>query len=199
MFPRGLVKFGEGPGPSANPGITGSLPAVDPAWTYYKPDVDPPEVLYTPEQMRELIRDMQDLPIDFNVLYNLTMAMNAVAALGQPGVDSIMADVIAYHDLVNKLESLEGGGSLDGINLSPDGLPMIRADVIEWSDKALGCCDKGGSYFQKVLAPFKEARARLVMKLCQALNLCAYDLKAVCCTGAHYMDSYFKTARLYRS
>ena len=176
-----------------------SLPPVDPAWTYYDKEKEPPEVMFTPEEMRELIRDMQDLPLQFNILYNLTMAMNAVAALGQPGVDSIMNDVVAYHDLLAKLETLEGGGSLEGINLSPDGLPMIKADVVEWSDKALGCCGKGDSYFQKVLAPFKEAKARLVMKVCIALALCDYELKAVCCGSSHYMDSYFKTARLYRS
>lgn len=195
-----LVKFGEGPGPPSQTftNVSG-VPPVDPAWTYWEPEGDPPVVQFSPEEMRELIRDMQDLPLNHSTLHNLTMAMNAVAALGQPGVDSIMADVVAYHDLVIKLEALEGGDGLDGINLSPDGLPMIKADVVEWSDKALGCCGKGGSYFQKVLAPFKEAKARLVMKVCIALDLCTFDLKAVCCTTTHYMDSYFKTTRLYRS
>ena len=195
-----LVKFGEGPGPPQQQyqNVSG-LPPVDQAWTYYEPQSNPPEVLHGPEEMRELIRDMQDLPLAYSTMHNLTMAMNAAAALGQPGVDSIMADVVAYHDLVIKLEALEGGDGLDGLNLSPDGLPMIKADVVEWSDKALGCCDKGSSYFQKVLAPFKEAKARLVMKVCISLDLCMYDLKAVCCSTAHYMESHFKTARLLRS
>lgn len=196
----GLVKFGEGPGPAPNRRIPTAVTAVDPAWTYYTPDTDPPEVLYTPEEMRELIRDMQNLPLTEYALGQLTNAMNAVAALGQPGVDSIMADVVAYHDLEIRLDSLEGGGSLDGLNLSPDGLPMIKADVVEWSDKMLGCCGKGDSYFQKVLQPFKEAKARLVMKVCQALNLCSYDLpQAVCCSTFGHMEAGFKTTRLYRS
>ena len=160
------------------------LPPVDPAWTVMKDGVDPPEVLYTPEDMRELIRDMQELPVNHYTLQQLTLAMNAVAELSPAAVESIKKDVLAYQQLQIHLENLEGGGSLEGINLSPDGLPMIKADVVEWSDKLLGCCGKGESYFSKVLQPFKEAKGRLVIKVCLALELCAYDLEtAPCCDG----------------
>ena len=194
-----LKKFGEGPGPAPiNRQTFSALPDVDPAWTYYKPDADPQEVMFTPVEMRELTRDMQNLALTAGVLKSLTDAMNDAAALGQAGVDSIMKDIITYHDLMNRLEALEGSGSLDGLDLSPDGLPMIKADVVEWSDKALGCCGKGDSYFQKVLAPFKEARARLVMKVCLALNLCDYSLNAVCCSTTQRAEAMFRTP-LYRS
>jgi hypothetical protein len=194
-----LIKFGEGPGPAPrNRPIAGPLPDLNTAWTYYDKE-NPDTVKFTPEEMRELTRDMQNLGLNGYNLHQLTLAMNAVADLGQPGVNSIMDDVILYHDLQNRLEALEGSGSLDGLELSPDGLPMIKADVVEWSDKALGCCGKGDSYFQKVLAPFKEAQARLVMKVCIALNLCDYELRAVCCSHFQRMDSYFSTTPLYRS
>lgn len=193
-----LIKYGEGPGPAPiNRPIAGPLPDLDPAWTYYDKE-NPDTVKFTAEEMRELTRDMQNLGLTAYNLHQLTLAMNAVAELGQPGVNSIMDDVILYHDLQNRLEALEGSGSLDGLQLSPDGLPMIKADVVEWSDKALGCCD-GDSYFQKVLAPFKEAQARLVMKVCIALNLCDYELRAVCCSHFQRMEAFSKTTRLYRS
>jgi hypothetical protein len=176
------------------------LPEVHPAWATYKDGTEPPEVLYTPEEMREVIRDMQQLPLNHYTLQQLTLAMNGVAELSLAAVETIKKDVLAYQQLEIHLENLEGGGSLEGINLSPDGLPMIKADVVEWSDKLLGCCGKGESYFSKVLQPFKEAKGRLVVKVCLALDLCAHDIEeAVCCSGHHRAMGSYQITPMVRS
>ena len=176
------------------------IPEVDPAWTIYKDDTDPPEVQFTADETRELIRDMQGLPLNSHTLTQLTMAMNSVAELSPAAVETIKADVMAYQQLSIHLENLEGGGNLENINLSPDGLPMIKADVIEWSDKLLGCCGKGDSFFTKVLQPFKEAKGRLVIKVCLALDLCAWEIEeAPCCRGNYSAMNNVQITPLMRS
>ena len=127
---------------------------------------------------------MEDIAAREEDLTNLTMAMNACSALSPEAREQVKRDVIDYLKLRDKLASINGSAEgIEGINISPDGLPMIKADVVEWSDKMLGCCGKGGTYLEVVLAPFREAANRLIMRVCITLDLCSYGLENAPCCG----------------
>ena len=178
--PYGVVSPGPGqPRDWQGPYSQRSLPALDPAWA-----TDDPEHTYTPEQMRDHIRTMQDIPARMDELTSLTMAMNGCSALSPEAREQVKSDVIDWLKLRDKLLSINGSAEgIDGINISADGLPMIKADVVEWSDKMLGCCGKGGTYLEVVLAPFREAANRLIMRVCITLDLCSYGLENAPCCG----------------
>ena len=186
--PFGVFEYGPGQSQQwAGPHSARSLPTLDPRWA-----IDEGDDQYTEEQVRDLIRQMQDIPARMDEMTSLTMAMNGCYALSVEAAESVKKDVLAWVKLRDKIQLMyESDGALDNINLSPDGLPMIKADVVEWSDKMLGCCGEGGSYLEIVLAPFKEALMRLVMRVCVTLDLCSYDLEAPCCgLGGMHGGSY---------
>lgn len=158
--------------------LYGPLPDVDPSWavtlTAENGDVI---VAYSPEDMREMIREMQDLRVAHDQLSKLSIAMNSLVGISPRAVANVKEDVIKWTDLedgVNeKLEQIP--------DISPDGLPIIKADVVEYSEVPL---QKGTSYMGAALQSVRERMSRLQMKVCRTLDLCSFDLnEAVCCDG----------------
>ena len=177
--------------------LYGELPEVKAIWAYTMTSEETGEevVVYSPDDMLEMVREMQDLRVAYDQLRQLTIAMNSLADLSPKSVKSVQEDVI-------KWDSLSAGVDieLEKIpNLSPDGLPIIKADVIEYSEVPL---EKGFSYAGVALQSVRERMSRLVLKVCRTLDLCSFGLdEAPCCDGPMAIHGNFRggTVPLYRS
>lgn len=178
--------------------IYGPLPDLDPIWAYVGEDGE--TVLYSPDDMLEMIREMQELRSSYDQLHRLSMAMNSLAALSTRSVKTVQDDVQKYYQLMDGVDA-----ELEEIpNLNPNGgdLPIIRADVVEYSEEPLKQRTDGRTYADFVLQPVRERMSRLVIKVCRTLDLEAFDLnEAPCCAGPGGMQSYIRggTVPLYRS
>lgn len=176
--------------------LYGPLPDLDKSWAYEKTDENGATLeLYSPEDMREMIREMQDLRTAYDQLHKLSQAMNSLATLSPRSVETVKADVVKWIDLddgVNlKLEQIP--------DVSPDGLPIIKADVVEYSEVPL---EKGMSYMGAAMGSVRERMSRLQMSVCRTLDLCAFELaEAICCSGPGSMHGVMRggIVPLYRS
>lgn len=160
--------------------LYGPLPDVDPSWAVtLTAENGDTIVAYTPEDMREMIREMQDLRVAHDQLSKLSIAMNSLVDISPRAVANVKADVLKWDELEDGVNS-----KLEQIpDISPDGLPIIKADVVEYSEVPL---QKGTSYMGAALQSVRERMSRLQMKVCRTLDLCAFDLaEAVCCSGGN--------------
>ncbi|QNJ25968.1 hypothetical protein SynSYN20_01641 [Synechococcus sp. SYN20] len=173
--------------------LFGPLPELDESWILMT--ADETLVLYTAEDVREFIREIQDLRGAYDQIHKLSMAMNGLAAYNPVAVKTVLVDVIRYLELEDILNAKQEESPT---NVSPDGLPIIKADVVEYSEEPL---KNGTNYMETVLQPMRERMARLKMSICRALDLCSYDLsEAPCCDGPTAMKSYRRGAtHMYRS
>ena len=176
--------------------LYGELPEVKAIWAYSMTNEQGEEILvYSPDDMLEMVREMQDLRVSYDQLRQLTVAMNSLADLSPKAVKSVQDDVIKWDGLSAGVDI-----ELEKIpNLSVDGLPIIKADVIEYSEVPL---EKGLNYGQIQLQTVRERMSRLVLKVCRTLDLCSFGLEeAACCTGPSAIHGNFRggTVPLYRS
>ena len=173
--------------------LFGPLPDLDDAWIL-KADYDT-TVLYSAEDMREYIREIEDLRGAYDQVHKLTMAMNGLAAYNPIAVKKVVVQVVKYLELEDIYNAKQ---EENPTNVSPDGLPIIKADVVEYSEEPL---KNGTNYMETVLQPLRERMARLQMDICRSLDLCSYDLsEAPCCEGPMAMHAKVRGAtHLYRS
>lgn len=176
--------------------LYGPLPDLDTAWEF-KGD-DGVTVLYTTGDMLEMIREMQDLRSSYDQLHRLSLAMNSLAALSTRSVKTVQDDVQKYYQLKDGVDA-----QLEEIpDLTSANLPIIKADVVEYSEEPLKQRSDGKSYQDIQLQPIRERMSRLVIKVCRTLDLEAYELnEAPCCAGPSAMHGYTRTGQvpLYRS
>lgn len=179
--------------PAARVGpLYGPLPELDAQWIVIAPDNV--TTLYTAEDMREFIREIEDLRGAYLEVHKLSMAMNGLAAFNPKAVQKVITQVTKYLEL----EDIYNEKQEQTPNISPDGLPIIKADVIEYSEEPL---KNGSNYMETALQPLRERMARLQMDICRTMDLCSYDLdEAPCCDGPMAMHGIQRGATpLYRS
>lgn len=172
--------------------LFGPLPDLDDQWIVTADDNV--TVLYSAEDMREFIREIEDLRGAYKEVHKLSMAMNGLAAYNPKAVQKVITQVIKYLEL----EDIYNAKQEQTPSVSPDGLPIIKADVVEYSEEPL---KSGSNYMETVLQPMRERMARLQMDICRNLDLCSYDLgEAPCCAGPEALHGYMKgSTSLYRS
>lgn len=180
--------------PAARVGpLFGPLPDLDDQWIVKAED---DTVLYTAEDMREFIREIEDLRGAYTEVHKLSMAMNGLAAYNPKAVAKVITQVTKYLELEDIYNAKQ---EETPANASPDALPIIKADVVEYSEEPL---KKGANYMETVLQPMRERMARLAMDICRTLDLCSYDInEAPCCAGPDALHGYMKggPTHLYRS
>ena len=155
--------------------LYGPIPDIDEAWQLLASDGV--TVIFDGSDLRELIRDNLGVPATYSELKKLSLAMNSVAAVTTAGVNSIVQDVKTIEDLRIKIQTLK---QADPIN--PTSLPLIKADVVEYSEEPL---KNGQNALAISLTPLNEEVARLGMKICLSLDLIAYNVEgAPCCSTA---------------
>ncbi len=156
--------------------LYGDIPELDASWAVAG--------TYTADEMRELIRAMQEIKTSYANLRQLTLAMNSAADLSAAAVSTIKSDIAAHAELIAKIETAQENIPAD---LSPDKLPLVKADVVSYSEEPLKA---RANYMATVLQPAQERAARLVMKVCLALDLCTFGVDdAPCCKGPNGMTS----------
>lgn len=168
--------------------LYGPLPDLAPAWAIAAP------VAYTAEDVRELLRDVMELRVNKESLHRLSLAMNSVAALSSLAVKKIQADLLRHMDLQVKVDEIRAKVPT---SVSPDGLPIIKADVVEYSEEPL---KQGKTYAAMAIQPLEEEISRLAVKICLALDLEAFGLdEAPCCQGGYGMGGAMRQPQLIRS
>ena len=169
--------------------LYGPLPEINEAWEYKAEDGT---VLYSPDDMLELIMEMQNIRTAYDQLSKMSIAMNSTADLSTRAVRTIQNDVIKWDTLNDqynaKLEEMP--------TLSVGELPIIKADVVEYSEVPL---EKGGDYLIGQLQTSRERIARLVLDVCRRLDLCSFGLKEAICCGGPSSANNVSTVSLYRS
>ena len=96
-----------------------------------------------------------------------------------------MDDVVKYFQLVDDVDA-----QLEEIpDLTTQSLPIIKADVVEYSEEPLKQRNDGKTYQDVQLQPVRERIARLQIKVCRTMDLCAFDIaEAPCCNGPSAMQ-----------
>jgi hypothetical protein len=151
--------------------IYGPIPDLNVVWATSNPQTG--AALYTAEETRELLRESQKISAGYRELHKLSQAMNSTAVISSITVEKIQDFVIKWAALEIKIETLRSETP------SEAGLPLIKADVVEYSIEPL----KYKSLMQVKTQPLEEEQARLEIKICRALNLELWDLpQAPCCT-----------------
>lgn len=166
--------------------IYGPIPDLDQAWATENPQTGAP--LYTAEETRELLRDCQNISGGYRELHKLTQAMNSTAVISQLLVNRVQDMLIKWVALDIKISQIRSEDPPDA------GLPLIKADVVEYSEEPLR---KGYSVTQVKTQALSEEAARLTIKICRSMNLQLWELnEAPCCESD---ISGGGTARLIRS
>lgn len=165
--------------------LYGPLPDLDPAWAILAPDSS---VIFAAEDVRELIRDIEGIPLNYRELHKLSSAMNAVYALSPAAIERIKADVRTHTELTLQIESIKQANPG-----TSSGLPLIKADVVEYSEEPL---KHGATPLSLKLQPLNEEVARLAVKICLALDFESFDLAGPCCTADRFSSGI---TPLYRS
>lgn len=164
--------------------LYGPLPEIHSSWQLLASDGL--TVIFTGEDLRELIRDNLEISAAYNELHKLSTCMNSVAAVSSKAVASLVGDIKAIEDTRLKVEALK---QADPVN--PSSLPLIKADVVEYSEEPL----KRGQHALSIsLQPLEEEIARLAMKICISMDMCAWDIKgAPCCSTTDYAAALFRS------
>lgn len=166
--------------------IYGPIPELNTAWATANPLTGAP--LYSAEETRELIRDAMNISGGYRELHKLSQAMNSTAVISSLAVQKIQDMIIRWAALDIRISELRSAEPTDA------GLPLIRADVVEYSEEPLR---KGLSATQVKTLPLEEESMRLTVKICRALNLQLWELpEAPCCQSD---ISGGGTARIMRS
>lgn len=151
--------------------IYGPIPDLHSAWATANPQTGAP--LYTAEETRELLRESQKISAGYRELHKLSQAMNSTATISTITVEKVQDFLIKWTALELKIESLRSADP------TAAGLPLIKADVVEYSEEPL----RNKSLTQIKTQPLEEEQARLEIKICRALNLELWDLpQAPCCS-----------------
>lgn len=176
--------------------LYGPLPDLKTSWeaTVVEPSTGETIVIYTAEDMREMLREMQELRVAFDQMTKLTVAMNSLADISAKAQANVKADIIKWTDLRDGVDA-----KLEQIpDFRPGELPIIKADVVEYSEEPL----KGGAmkYADVQLLAVRERMSRLQMSVCRTLDLCAFDInEALCCSGPTAARVNPNTVPMYRS
>lgn len=153
--------------------IYGPIPELNPVWAIANPETGAP--LYTPEDARELIRDAMAISGGYRELHKLSQAMNSLAQISALAVAKVQDQLLHRMALEAKISQLRSADPTDV------GLPLVRADVVEYSEEPLR---RGLSLTQIKTQPLQEESGRLAVKICRALNLQVWALpEAPCCDG----------------
>lgn len=129
--------------------------------------------LFSAEETRELLRDAMGISGGYRELHKLSQAMNSTAAISLLTVGKVKDMLIKWNALEIKISGLRSADPTDA------GLPLIKADVIEYSEEPL----KNKSLTQVKTQPLEEEQMRLGVKICRALNLELWDLPQAPCCG----------------
>ena len=160
-------------GASTGP-IYGPIPDLEAAWATLNPQTGTP--LYSAEETREILRQTQSISGGYREMHKLSQAMNSTATISGLTVTKIQEMLISWVALDVKISTLRSADPPDA------GLPLVKADVVEYSDEPLR---QGLSLTQVKTQPLEEEQARLSIKICRALNLEMWDLpQAPCCEDA---------------
>lgn len=163
--------------------LYGPLPELDPNWEITLNG----QLLYAPEDTRDLILLTQGLRVNYTDMHRLSLAMNSAATLSLQAVSRIKADVVKWIDIDT---SIQEARSVVPATLSPGGLPLKKADVVEYSEEPL----KSGKNFTSIaLQPLQEEQARLGIRICLALDLINYELPAPCCVPERVAASLMRS------
>lgn len=178
--------------------LYGPLPELEFDWHYQVDDPENPGekvTLYSRQDMREMLREMQDLRVAYDQMSKLTIAMNSIVAISPNALANVKDDIVKWVDLRDQVDAKQEVVP----ELRPGELPIIKADVVEYSEEPL----KGGAvkYTDVQLQSVRERMSRLQMSVCRTLDLCAFDLnEAVCCSGPSAAHGFARgSAPLYRS
>lgn len=156
--------------------IYGPIPELDASWATDNPQNGDP--LYTAAETRELIRDSQGISGGYRELHRLSQAMNSAAAISPLVVAKIQDMLLRWVALDLKISEIRSE--------TPDavGLPLIRADVVQYSEEPLR---QGKAQHQIRTQALEEEANRLTVKICKSLNLELFDLEqAPCCMEGAY-------------
>jgi hypothetical protein len=141
----------------------------------------------TAKQVRETIRTMMSIPLVHASLKQLSDAMDAAVELSAEAVASVKGDVVEWAALEARVAEVRS-------EVTDTGLPLIKADVIEYSEEPLKS-GKGITYNRT--QPLREAQQRIEIRISRALALCSYGLTtAPDCGGG---STYYGISRLGRS
>ena len=177
--------------------LYGPLPELEFDWHYQVDDPENPGqkiTLYSRQDMREMLREMQDLRVAYSEMSKLTIAMNSIVAISPNALEKVKDDIVKYVDLKDKIDA-----ELEKVPTVGGELPIIQADVVKYSEEPL---KQGKNYANIQLQTSRERLARLQMSVCRSLDLCAFDLReACCCSGPTAMHGYTRHAAtpMYRS
>lgn len=156
--------------------IYGPIPELAPIWATDNPQTGAP--LYSAEETRELLRDSQGISGGYRELHKLSQAMNSAAEISELVVAKVQDMLLRWIALDLKASEIRSE--------TPDanGLPLVRADVVEYSEEPLR---RGLSATQVRTQALEEEAARLTVKICKALNLELFSLEqAPCCPDGAY-------------
>lgn len=170
--------------------LYGPLPEINEAWELKAEDGT---VLYSPDDMLELIMEMQEIRTAYDQMSKMSIAMNSTADLSTRTVKSIQQDVIKWDTLNDQYNA-----KVEEIPVAVVGdLPIIKADVVEYSEEPL---KNPGSYMSSQLQQLRERISRLQLDVCRRLDLCSFGLgEAICCSGPSGMGNNLGGVPLYRS
>lgn len=149
--------------------IYGPIPELDSYWAIESAG----SPLFTAEETRELIRDAMGISGGYRELHKLSQAMNSAVAISLRTVAKIKDMIVKWNALDIKISDLRSADPTDA------GLPLIKADVVEYSEEPL----RHKSLTQVKTQPLEEEQARLGIKICRALNLELWDLPQAPCCG----------------
>lgn len=168
--------------------IYGPIPELDASWATANPQTG--DQLYTSEETRELIRESQTISAGYRELHKLSQAMNSTALISILVVEKIQDYLIKWVALDIKISEIRSA------NPSDNGLPLVKADVVEYSEEPLR---KGMSQAQIKTQPLEEEQARLAIKICRSLNLEMWELPAAPCCIDSLHSGMHATTRVARS
>lgn len=162
--------------------LYGDLPDLDPTWVLLASDGS---VTFSSTDLRELIRDNLEIATSYTQLHRLSLAMNSTAELSSRAVKTIVQQVVEIETLRLKVSNLK---QADPEN--PTQLPLVKADVVEYSEEPL---KRGQNTLKLAIQPLEEEINRLAVKICISLDLCEFGVDGPCCSTAHSMASLIRS------
>ena len=149
--------------------IYGPIPEVNAAWVIESSG----SPLFSAEDTRELLRDAMGISGGYREMHKLSQAMNSTASISLLTVNKVKDMIVKWNALEVKISDLRSADPTDA------GLPLIKADVVQYSEEPL----KNKSLTQVKTQPLEEEQARLAIKICRAMNLELWDLPQAPCCG----------------
>lgn len=156
------------------------MPDLHPVWNHVS---EAGEVI-SDVDMRDVIRHLEELPINHVTLHKLSQAMNSCATLSTRAAENVKKDAVYFLQLENSITEVRKNPS------TQDVLPMIKADVVEYSEEPL---KQGKSLMAMKLLPLQEEQERVRVQICLALDFESWGLPGKCCSASRCMTTILRT------